>query len=181
MCTSTYPGAHNGWIEWKMILVLVRRVGNMAGSYANPVPSFRFWSGCEKWISFVQNRNRLLVRNRMWKWCSGHLLVCSCDSALSFLDSRKFKPTSTTAVTSGAAKRRAECTSLGPRLKHPSLRWLTLVWPRRDVPRRFTWYCFQSSIRAQHDDLLLLLLCVLSYDTSPRKTRAGCAALLGLY
>ena len=31
---------------------------------------------------------------------------------------QKFKPTSTTAV-SGAAKRRAECTSLGPGPKHP--------------------------------------------------------------
>ena len=35
-------------------------------------------------------------------------------------------------------RRRAECTSLGPGLKRPSLRSLTLVWPRRDVPRRFT-------------------------------------------
>ena len=32
------------------------------------------------------NRNRLLVRNRM-RWCSGHLFVCSCDSAVTFLDS----------------------------------------------------------------------------------------------
>ena len=32
--------------------------------------------------------------------------------------------------------RRAECTSLGPGLNHPSkpVRLLTLVWPRRDVP-----------------------------------------------
>ena len=44
---------------------------------------------------------------------------------------------STTAV-SGAAKRRAECTSLGPGLKHPSLRGLTLVWAARDVPRHFS-------------------------------------------
>ena len=44
---------------------------------------------------------------------------------------RKFKPTSTTDATavSGAAKTRAECTSLGPGLKRPSLRWLLLVWP----------------------------------------------------
>ena len=45
--------------------------------------------------------------------------------------------------------RRVECTSLGPGLKHPILR-STLVWPRRDVPRRFTWYFFQRSIRTQH-------------------------------
>ena len=34
-------------------------------------------------------------------------------------------------------RRRAECPSLGPGLKHPSLSSLTLVWPRRDVPRRY--------------------------------------------
>ena len=39
---------------------------------------------------------------------------------------------------------RAECTSLGPGLKHPSLRSLTLVWPRRDVPRRFILYFFNK-------------------------------------
>ena len=38
--------------------------------------------------------------------------------------------------------RRAECTPLRPGLKHASLRSLTLVRPRRDVPRRFTWYFF---------------------------------------
>ena len=65
-------------------------------------------------------------------------LLCWCDSAVGFLDSaRKFKPTSTTLMP-GAAKRRAECTSLGPRLKHASLTLTTPVWPRKDVPRRFT-------------------------------------------
>ena len=46
------------------------------------------------------------------------------------------KQTSTTATVSGATKRRAEFTSLGPGLKHPGLRWLTPVWSRRDVPTR---------------------------------------------
>ena len=34
--------------------------------------------------------------------------------------------------------RRAECTSLGPGIDHPSLRLLSLVSPRRDVQGRFT-------------------------------------------
>ena len=38
-----------------------------------------------------------------------------------------------------------------PGLKHPSLHSLTLVWQRRDVPRRFTWHFLQASVRAQHD------------------------------
>ena len=56
------------------------------------------------------------------------------------LRTEKSKPMSTTAAASGATKRRAECTSLGPGTKDLSLRWLTLVWPRRDVPRRFAWF-----------------------------------------
>ena len=35
------------------------------------------------------NRNRLLVRNRMRRWCSGHLFVCSCYSAVTFWESEK--------------------------------------------------------------------------------------------
>ena len=37
-------------------------------------------------------------------------------------------------------RRRAECTSLGPGLKHPS----TLVWPRRDVPRLHVVFFFRT-------------------------------------
>ena len=32
-------------------------------------------------------RNRLLVRNRMRRWCSGHLFACSYDPAVKYLDS----------------------------------------------------------------------------------------------
>ena len=38
---------------------------------------------CQAVLIFVQNRNRLLVR----RWCSGHSGLCSCDSAVRFLDS----------------------------------------------------------------------------------------------
>ena len=62
------------------------------------------------------NRNRLLVRNRIRRWCSSHVIV-----AIEQLGLRKFKTTSTTAA-SGAANRRAECNSLGPGLEHASLR-----------------------------------------------------------
>ena len=33
-----------------------------------------------------ENRKRLLVRNRMRRWCSGHLCICSCRSAVRSLD-----------------------------------------------------------------------------------------------
>ena len=39
--------------------------------YADPIPSFRFWSSHKNkydGVSFAQNRNRLLVR----RWCTGH-------------------------------------------------------------------------------------------------------------
>ena len=61
-------------------------------------------------------RNRLLVRNRMRRWCSGHLFVCSCDSAVRFLDIEN------SIDVACLLKRRAECSSLGPGLKHPSQR-----------------------------------------------------------
>ena len=43
--------------------------------------------GSQKEILFPQNE--LHVRNRMRRWYSGHLLVCSCDSAVRFLDIEK--------------------------------------------------------------------------------------------
>ena len=110
------------------------------------------------------NRNGL-VRNRMRRWCSGHLCAFSRDSAVSWqvFGLRKIRPTSTTGM-SGATKRRGECTSLGPGLKFPSLRSLTLVWALHVV-------LFSTKhIRAQQDHLLqLLLLCVLSYDNAATK------------
>ena len=62
-------------------------------------------------------------------------------------------------------KRRTECTSLGPGLKRPSLRWLALVWPRRDLSRRFTWYFYSTKHPSPARCPMLLLLCVLAYDT----------------
>ena len=55
----------------------------------------------------------------------------------------------------------------------------TLVWPRRDVPRRFTWSVFFFN-KASEPSTRAAALCVLSHDTYPRKTRAGCTALLVL-
>ena len=112
----------------------------------------------------VKDRNRLLVR----RWCSGHSFFCSCDSAVKFLDPENSSQTSTTA-TSGAAPgaiRSALDSSIQAYAQ-------ILVWPRRDVPRRFTW-CFFSTkhpIPARE-----LLLCVYSrMIRKPRKTRTGCA------
>ena len=76
--------------------------------------------------------------------------------------------------------RRVECTSLGPGLKHLSLRAdsIRVAWPRRDMPRRFTFFFFfQQSIRAQHVELLL---CVYSRMIRSHKRRA-LGALLSLF
>ena len=80
------------------------------------------------------------------RWCSSHFFFCSCDSESAVtvgLWTQKIQAN----VDYSYVPRRAECSSLGPGLKHPSLRSLTfpVVWPRRDVPRRFTWYCFQQA------------------------------------
>ena len=44
----------------------------------------------------------------------------------------------------------------------------TVVWPRRDVPRRFTWHFFQQSMRAQH---VSCCSCVFSYDITHVATK----------
>ena len=52
----------------------------------NPIPSFRFWSGRKNKCRLCKSKHGLLVPNRMRRWYSGHLFVCSCDSAVSFFD-----------------------------------------------------------------------------------------------
>ena len=58
----------------------------------------------------------------MQRWCLGRCFLCSCDSAVRFLDSKN----SSQPRLYCSVRRRAECTSLGPglkpRLKHLSLR-----------------------------------------------------------
>ena len=101
------------------------------------------------------NRNRLLVRNRMRRWCSGHLFRC-------------LEPTSTTA-TSGAAKRRAECTSLGPGLKasEPAPTDSILAAKRRAEALHIVFFSTKHPTPARWPTylMLLLLLCLLSHDT----------------
>ena len=137
-------------------------------SYANPIPSFRFWSGrenkyhsCKIETGFLCGDGARVIR----------FFACMIQQ-LGFW-TQKIQAN----VDYCYVRRRAECTSLGPELKHPSLRSLTLVWPRRDVPRRFTWYFFQPSIRAQHDELLL---CVYSRMIRSHERRA-LGALLFLF
>ena len=128
----------------------------------------------------MQNRNRLLAR----RCCSGHSIFCSCDSAVRFLDSRNFKQTSTTA-TSGAAP-----SALRSALDLNSEAYAQiLVWPRRDVPTRFTWRFFQQNIRAQHESCCCYSVCALaatkdarwvrwspcSLGPSPRRPTASCS------
>ena len=70
----------------------------------------------------------LLVRNRMRRWCSGHLFVCSCDSAVSFfLLPGKFKQTST------AAKRRVQFARPWTQASKPALTVYSLAAKIRTV------------------------------------------------
>ena len=59
------------------------------------------------------NRSRLLLR----RLCSCHSFFCSCDSAVRLLDSEN-----SANVDCSYVRRRAERTSPGPGLEHPSLR-----------------------------------------------------------
>ena len=111
-----------------------------AESYANPILSFRFWSGRKKQISFVQIERGFLCEDG----AARVICLLSCYSAVRFFWTTEIQAN----VDCCYVWRRAECISLGPGLKGSSLRWLTLVSPRKDVPRRFTWYFFQPSIRA---------------------------------
>ena len=84
---------------WHLVLFLIYRQGRrvlvpgvLNLTYANPIPSFRFGQIAKTKIVRA-NRKRFLVRRF---FCS-----VSCDSAVRFLELRKFKPTSTTM--SGAA------------------------------------------------------------------------------
>ena len=115
--------------------------------------------------SFVQNRNRLLVRRR----CSGHSFFYSCDSALRFLDSENSSPRRL------LLRPRRECTSLGPGLKHPSL--CSDFSLRRDVPRRFTWYFLKTKHPSPARELLL---CAFSRMIRSHERRA-LGALLCLF
>ena len=107
--------------------------------YADPIPTFRFWSGrknkydysCKIETAFLCGDGARVI-----------LFVARVIQQLGFW-TRKIQAN----VDYCYVRRRAECTSLGRGLEHPS----TLVWPRRDVPTRFTWCFFQQSIQAQHE------------------------------
>ena len=77
---------------------------------------------------------------------------------------RKFKPTSTTA-TSGAAPS-ALRSALDSSIQAYAQ---TLVWPRRDVPRRFTWYFLSTKHPSPARELLL---CVYSRIIRSHERRA---------
>ena len=135
-----------------------------ADYYADPIPSFRFWSGrenkalsCKIETGFLCGDGARVIRS-----------FARVIQRLGFGTHRKLQPTSATG-TSGAAPS-ALRSALGSSI-HAYAQ--TLVWPRRDVPRRFTW-CFFSTkhpIPARE-----LLLCVYSrMIRKPRKTRTGCA------
>ena len=62
-------------IAFRLILTRIRFLASDFGQVANYK------------LSCAQNRRRPLVRNQMRRWRSGHMFVCSCDSAVRFLGS----------------------------------------------------------------------------------------------
>ena len=136
-----------------------------ADYYTNPIPSFRFWSGLKNKYHSCKIETGFLCGD-------GARVICFFARVIQQLVffTQKIQDN----VDYCYVRRRAECTSLGPGLTHPSLLLLTLGWPLRDVSRHFTWYCCQQSIRAQHD---ALLLCVYSRVIRSRKRRALSALL----
>ena len=96
--------------------ISTQQPGPKADYCADPIPSFRFWSGRKnKTIScknLVQNRNRLLVR----RWCSGRPYFARVIQQLGFRTQKILANVNYCYV-----RRRAERTSLGPWLENPSL------------------------------------------------------------
>ena len=132
---------------------------NQAEYYVDPIPSFRF---LQHKYNFVQNPNRRIV----WRQYSGHSFYCSCDSAVAIFGTQELQANMDYCY----VRRRAECTSLGPGLNHLQAYAQTLVWLRRDVPRRFTWLFFSThSIRAQH--VSCCSVCTLAWDVATKDAR----------
>ena len=102
----------------------------------------------QKQISFVQIETGFLCeigcRNGARVM---YLFVCSCDSAVGFLDSEN-------------SSQRRLLLRLAPRRVHFPRPWTQASKPAL-ADSSLAAYFFQPSIRAQHDDLLLLLLLLL--------------------
>ena len=113
-----------------------------ADSYANPIPSFRFWSGRKHKFHSCKIETGFLCGD-------GTRVICFSARVVQQLGfwTQKIQANGEYCY----VRRRAECTSLGPGLKHPSLLSLTLVWPRRDLPRHVFFFSktFQHSVAQQ--------------------------------
>ena len=120
-------------------------------------------------IKLVQNRNRLLVR----RWCSGHRFFARVIQELGFGTQR----IQANVDYCFYVRRSAECASLGPGLKHPSLLSdSSLAAKRRAEALHVFFFLNKASEPITRADAL----CVLWHDAQPQNTRAGCAALIDL-
>ena len=122
------------------------------------------WSG-RKNKTLSCKRNRLLVRRS----CSGHSFFARVIQQLGFW-TQKIQAN----VDYCYVWRRAERTSLGSGLEHPSLRSDSSLAAKRRA-EAFHVDFFQQSVRAQHDELLL---CVYSRMIRSHERRALGALLL---
>ena len=115
----------------------------------------------------MQNRNRPLVR----RWCRVIRFYARVIQHLGFWTKKNQANVDYCYV-----RRCAECTSLGPGLKHPSLRSDSSLAAKRRAEALHVDF-FQQSVRAQHDELLL---CVYSRMIRSHERRA-LGALLSLF
>ena len=117
----------------------------------------------------MQNRNRLLVR----RWCSGHFFrffVCVIQQLGSW--TQKIQAD----VDYCYVRRRAECTSLGPGLEHPSLCSDSSLAAKRRAEAIHVVFFFNET---SEPSTRAAALCVLSHDTYSHERRA-LGALLSL-
>ena len=132
-------------------------LGNLTGSevdfYADPIPSFRFWSGREK----------------KYHWCKIETgFLCGDGARVIRFFARVIQQLGfgTQKIQANVdycyVRRRAECTSLGPGLEYPSLRSDSSLAAKRRGEALHVVFFFN---KASEPSTRAAALCVLSHDT----------------
>ena len=98
----------------------------------------------------------------------GSFVFCSCDSAVRFSDSEN-----STNVDSCYVRRRAECTSLGPGLQHPSLRSDSSLDTKRRAEALHVVFYFNKACEPSTRAAALCVICLLYTSPSPRDQRGS--------
>ena len=125
-----------------------------AGYYADPIPSFRFWFG-------RKNKYNYSCKIKIGFLCGDGARVILCFARV--IQQLRFWTHKIQAnVDYCYVRRRAECTSLGPRLEHPSLRSDSSLAAKRRADALHVVFLFN---KASEPSTRATALCVLSHDT----------------